>query len=71
MAPFRTGPCDNPIYRLQSAVLHDGTATDGHFYAYAIDVTGAWSRFNDSVVVPTTPEVVVSDGNAYVVYYER
>ncbi|KAK2720979.1 ubiquitin carboxyl-terminal hydrolase 47-like isoform X2 [Artemia franciscana] len=45
------------VYELFSIMIHSGSASGGHYYAYIKDFrTGLWSCFNDQSVTRVTPE---------------
>lgn len=45
------------IYDLFAIMIHSGSASGGHYYAYIKDFeTGAWYSFNDTTVTPITQE---------------
>lgn len=71
-------------YELFSCLVHSGSVTSGHYFAYIKDLTnGNWYEFNDSHVNPVTEEDVkrmygrdeeinsYSSTNAYMLMYRR
>ncbi|CAB0006261.1 unnamed protein product [Nesidiocoris tenuis] len=48
------------VYDLYSIMIHSGSASGGHYYAYIKDFTrGEWYCFNDQAVTPITSEDIV------------
>jgi len=44
---------DNSVYTLHSIVVHQGTATSGHYFAYIrCSIDNSWILFNDESVKP-------------------
>ncbi|KAI9009111.1 hypothetical protein DFJ74DRAFT_686848 [Hyaloraphidium curvatum] len=71
MAPFTSDHVKNTLYDLYAAVVHHGQLGSGHYVSYVYNSgADAWFEMNDSVALPTTPEVVASQ-NVYVLFYER
>jgi hypothetical protein len=71
------------VYELYSVLIHSGSLTGGHYYAYIKDVdSGVWCNFNDSSVTRIDEVDVLSaagsdagsrwsSANAYMLMYRR
>uniref|UniRef100_A0A0K8SRZ2 Ubiquitin carboxyl-terminal hydrolase 47 n=2 Tax=Lygus hesperus TaxID=30085 RepID=A0A0K8SRZ2_LYGHE len=60
------------VYELYSIMIHSGSASGGHYYAYIKDFTrGEWFCFNDQLVSPITRDDIVKTygGGPHRMYY--
>ena len=53
---------DPPVYQLFGVLVHDGTASSGHYYAYLRPTqTEDWYKFNDSFVSPCSEDDAIAN----------
>ena len=58
-------------YRLFSVVEHIGKqSTQGHYISYTMDSDDQWIKFDDTKVKPVNLDTILSQSQAYILFYE-
>ncbi|XP_076320954.1 ubiquitin carboxyl-terminal hydrolase 20-like isoform X2 [Tachypleus tridentatus] len=73
MSPFlhKNCPRETTSYDLVAAICHHGTASCGHYTAYALNyLNDQWYEFDDQYVTAVDPQVV-QNCEAYVLFYRK
>ncbi|XP_013775645.2 ubiquitin carboxyl-terminal hydrolase 20-like isoform X2 [Limulus polyphemus] len=73
MSPFlhKNCPRETTTYDLVAAICHHGTASCGHYTAYALNyLNDQWYEFDDQYVTAVDPQVV-KNCEAYVLFYRK
>ncbi|BGP53425.1 hypothetical protein JCM8202v2_000984 [Rhodotorula sphaerocarpa] len=72
LGPYMSNAEANPTYRLYGVVLHSGGGPhSGHYTAYVRAADGKWYDMNDDYVRPVSVQNVLSDRDAYMLFYIR